>query len=176
MNPFTSNISGECAKGSGVSSPVPWGPWSVSLRPSQPSPSFGCAWTSALRPNGRAAPPSAPPCRALGAQCRSLPVTLRIGPLEEGNASLDHEATWLMGHTQHITFFDDLWEDEGSCTSTRSSTSRADICIARVHPPAARPTDSWDLLLRDRTVPTSRAGCLGTGFRSWTTGGGPFAS
>lgn len=55
---------------------------------------------------------SAPPCRELGAQCRSLPVTLRIGPLEEGNASLDHEATWLLGHTQHITF-DDLWEDEG---------------------------------------------------------------
>jgi hypothetical protein len=39
-------------------------------------------------------------------------VTLRVGPLEEGNASLDHEATWLIGHTQHITF-SDLWEDEG---------------------------------------------------------------
>ena len=53
-----------------------------------------------------------PPCRQLGPQCRSLPVTLRIGPLEEGNASLDHEATWLLGHTQHITF-SEVWEDRG---------------------------------------------------------------
>ena len=53
-----------------------------------------------------------PPCRALGPQCRSLPVTLRIGPLEDGTASLDHEATWLIGHTQHITF-SDIWEDGG---------------------------------------------------------------
>jgi hypothetical protein len=56
--------------------------------------------------------PTVPPCRTLGAQCRSLPVTLRIGPLEDGTASLDHEATWLIGHTQNITFFD-IWEDEG---------------------------------------------------------------
>lgn len=56
--------------------------------------------------------PAVPPCRALGSQCRSLPVTLRIGPLEDGTASLDHEATWLIGHTQHITF-SDIWEDEG---------------------------------------------------------------
>jgi hypothetical protein len=56
--------------------------------------------------------PTVPPCRALGSQCRSLPVTLRIGPLEDGTASLDHEATWLIGHTQHITF-SEIWEDEG---------------------------------------------------------------
>ena len=56
--------------------------------------------------------PVVPPCRALGAQCRSLPVTLRVGPLEDGTASLDHEATWLIGHTQHITF-SEIWEDEG---------------------------------------------------------------
>jgi len=56
--------------------------------------------------------PRVPPCRALGSQCRSIPVTLRIGPLEEGTASLDHEATWLFGHTQHITF-SEIWEDEG---------------------------------------------------------------
>jgi hypothetical protein len=55
---------------------------------------------------------AAPPCRSLGAQCRSLPVTLRVGALEEGTTSLDHEATWLIGHTQHITF-SDIWEDEG---------------------------------------------------------------
>jgi hypothetical protein len=54
----------------------------------------------------------APPCRSMGAQCRHIPVTLRVGPLEEGTDSLDHEATWLIGHTQRITFYD-LWEDEG---------------------------------------------------------------
>ena len=59
-----------------------------------------------------ASKPAAPPCRALGAQCRGVPVTLRVGPLEEGTTSLDHEATWLIGHTQHISFYD-IWEDEG---------------------------------------------------------------
>jgi hypothetical protein len=29
---------------------------------------------------------------------------LRIGSLSEGEASLDHEATWLLGHIQNITF------------------------------------------------------------------------
>jgi hypothetical protein len=53
-----------------------------------------------------------PPCRGLGSQCRGVPVTLRVGPLEEGPTSLDHEATWLIGHTQNISFYD-LWEDEG---------------------------------------------------------------
>jgi hypothetical protein len=56
--------------------------------------------------------PAAPPCRSLGSQCRGVPVTLRVGPLEEGTTSLDHEATWLIGHTQRITFYD-LWEDQG---------------------------------------------------------------
>ena len=53
-----------------------------------------------------------PPCTAIGRQCSSLPVTLRIGSLEEGNTSLDHESTWLLGHTEQITF-SELWEDEG---------------------------------------------------------------
>ena len=53
-----------------------------------------------------------PPCRSLGSQCRGVPVTLRVGSLEEGTHSLDHEATWLTGHTQNITFYE-LWEDEG---------------------------------------------------------------
>jgi hypothetical protein len=56
--------------------------------------------------------PSVPPCRSLGAQCRSLRVTLRIGELEEGPESLDHEATWLLGHTGQIDFHE-LWEGEG---------------------------------------------------------------
>lgn len=53
-----------------------------------------------------------PGCRRLGSQCRGLPVTLRVGSLEEGVDSLDHEATWLLGHTSQITF-GVLWEDEG---------------------------------------------------------------
>jgi hypothetical protein len=55
---------------------------------------------------------TAPPCRGLGAQCRGIPVTLRVGPLEDGTTSLDHEATWLIGHTQNITFYQ-LWDDGG---------------------------------------------------------------
>lgn len=53
-----------------------------------------------------------PPCRALGAQCRSLRVTLRVGTFEGGVSSLDHEATWLLGHTGRITFHE-MWEGEG---------------------------------------------------------------
>jgi hypothetical protein len=54
----------------------------------------------------------APPCRRMGRQCQSLRVTLRVGSLEEGTTSLDHEATWLLGHTAQITF-GPLWEGEG---------------------------------------------------------------
>jgi hypothetical protein len=57
-------------------------------------------------------PPNVPPCRSLGAHCKSLRVTLRIGELEEGADSLDHEATWLLGHTQQMDFLE-LWEGEG---------------------------------------------------------------
>ena len=69
--------------------------------------------TSTLLPPGPS--PSlhgVPPCRSLGTQCRSLRVTLRIGELEEGPESLDHEATWLLGHTGHIDFHE-LWEGDG---------------------------------------------------------------
>src|SRR5512143_156129 len=45
-----------------------------------------------------------PPCATLGPQCQQIPVTLRIGALEEGTESLDHEATWLLGHTAQISF------------------------------------------------------------------------
>lgn len=55
---------------------------------------------------------AAPPCGKLGRQCRQLKVTLRIGSLDEGTTSLDHEATWLLGHTQHIAF-GDVWEGDG---------------------------------------------------------------
>src|SRR5678815_299456 len=56
---------------------------------------------------------SAPPgCESLGRQCQALDVLLRIGSLEEGVTSLDHEATWLLGHTQRITF-GEVWTGDG---------------------------------------------------------------
>ncbi len=55
---------------------------------------------------------AAPPCRQMGTHCRALSVTLRVGSLEDGPMSLDHEATWLLGHTERITF-GELWESEG---------------------------------------------------------------
>src|SRR3954463_7282978 len=66
----------------------------------------------AIKAKRQPLPPAAPPCNALGSQCRTVPVVLRGGALEEGSVSLDHESTWLIGHTQHITFYD-IWEDEG---------------------------------------------------------------
>jgi hypothetical protein len=53
-----------------------------------------------------------PPCRAMGSQCRALRVTLRVGTFEDDITSLDHEATWLLGHTGSITFHE-LWDGEG---------------------------------------------------------------
>src|SRR6185436_2332789 len=52
-----------------------------------------------------------PPCRRMGSQCRSLRVILRVSTLDDGPRSGDHEATWLVGHTERITFLTDLWED-----------------------------------------------------------------
>ena len=45
-----------------------------------------------------------PPCSSLGPQCRSIPVTLRVATLETPTDSADHEATWLLGHTEKIAF------------------------------------------------------------------------
>lgn len=56
-------------------------------------------------------PSNVPSCTRLGRQCRSIPVTLRIGELEGGDP-LDHEATWLLGHTQRITFTS-VWAGDG---------------------------------------------------------------
>ena len=48
---------------------------------------------------------SPPPCAALGAQCRELPVTLRIAELkDDGPVFHDAIGTWLMGHRERITF------------------------------------------------------------------------
>lgn len=48
----------------------------------------------------------------MGSQCTALPVTLRVGSFEDGITSLDHEATWLLGHTGRISFHE-LWDGEG---------------------------------------------------------------
>ena len=64
-------------------------------------------------PPARSEAMSAPPgCESLGRQCQALDVLLRIGSLEEGVASLDHEATWLLGHTERITF-GEVWTGDG---------------------------------------------------------------
>src|SRR5689334_3782874 len=57
-------------------------------------------------------PRRVPPCKSMGAHCRGLAVTLRVSSFEDGPTSLDHEATWLLGHTDRITF-SELWESEG---------------------------------------------------------------
>ena len=46
----------------------------------------------------------------MGPQCQSLKVTLRVGSLEDGPSSLDHEATWLLGHTERVDF-GEPWDD-----------------------------------------------------------------
>ncbi len=45
-----------------------------------------------------------PPCTSLGSQCQEIQVTLRVGTLDAGADSVDHEATWLIGHTERISF------------------------------------------------------------------------
>lgn len=52
---------------------------------------------------------AAPPCNSVGAQCRSLPLTVRVSAME---GSEDHDATWLMGHTQRIDFGRTFVEDD----------------------------------------------------------------
>ena len=49
-------------------------------------------------------PPVVPRCRRMGGHCRSLRVVLRVGAVDAGPASDDHEATWLLGHTERIRF------------------------------------------------------------------------
>ena len=49
--------------------------------------------------------PIVPPCTTLGRQCRELRATLRIAELmEDGPPFHDAIGTWLMGHTERISF------------------------------------------------------------------------
>lgn len=59
---------------------------------------------------------SVPPCKAMGPQCTGLRVWLRVASLERKDGkpdlgSADHEATWLLGHTERIAFLGDLYRD-----------------------------------------------------------------
>ncbi len=49
--------------------------------------------------------PYPPPCKSLGRHCRELDLTVRIADLADDNQTLqDAAATWLLGHTERITF------------------------------------------------------------------------
>lgn len=54
----------------------------------------------------RTMPPAAPPppCHRIGRQCLALPVTLRVSNDLASASDGDHEATWLLGHTERISF------------------------------------------------------------------------
>jgi hypothetical protein len=47
----------------------------------------------------------------MGSHCDALPVVLRVATQENGVESADHEATWLLGHTERITFLGELKRD-----------------------------------------------------------------
>ena len=87
------------------------------------------------RPNRIRPVTGIPPCRAMGSQCDRLRVLLRVATLDRQSeagsrdgraaggaggapsrrladpASGDHEATWLLGHTERITFLGGLRRD-----------------------------------------------------------------
>ncbi len=49
--------------------------------------------------------PAPPSCKRLGRQCRELAVTVRIADLDDDTRTeQDAAATWLLGHTERITF------------------------------------------------------------------------
>lgn len=47
---------------------------------------------------------AAPACKSVGRHCQELRVTLRVASCQDGLASADAEATWLLGHTQRLSF------------------------------------------------------------------------
>jgi hypothetical protein len=56
--------------------------------------------------------PAPPPCQRLGSQCRALRVTLRASSALAKATSGDHEGTWLLGHTERLSF-GRLWKHDG---------------------------------------------------------------
>lgn len=59
---------------------------------------------------------NAPDCRRMGRQCRALDVKLRVAVLE---GQEDHDATWLLGHTERIDFGPLYVEDDALWTDAR---------------------------------------------------------
>lgn len=92
-------------------------------------------------------PSNLPPCTRLGRQCHSIPVTLRLGELEDGDP-LDHEATWLLGHTERLTFTS-VWAGDGDlyaeavihvpCRFLKSDGVQATCAVYGFQGPAPRP-------------------------------------
>jgi hypothetical protein len=77
-----------------------------------------------------------PPCRTLGAQCRSLTVVARVATLE---GQEDHDATWLFGHTERLEFGktfeddDELWCEmtiHVPCRHLQDAGAGANLCRA----------------------------------------------
>lgn len=121
-------------------------------------------------------PMTPPPCRTLGRQCRALDVVLRVAVLE---GQEDHDATWLMGHTERIDFGrtftdnDELWVEARVHVPCRHLQARPDgsvRCAAwgfrgTVSPPARPPQprrlggDSFRVVdgrrLANRKLPTA---------------------
>jgi hypothetical protein len=56
--------------------------------------------------------PAPPPCRSLGKQCQALFVTLRASTDLVDRKGGDHETTWLLGHTERLSF-GKLWKHKG---------------------------------------------------------------
>ncbi len=59
---------------------------------------------------------SPPPCRRLGRRCHTLDVTIRVTTADRDE---DHDATWLLGHTERLAF-GPLFERDGElwCKAT----------------------------------------------------------
>ena len=119
--------------------------------------------TAALASRRRACRPAA----ASGSQCQSIRVTLRDRRAGGRPDSLDHEATWLLGHTAQIDFLE-LWEGEG------------DLYVDAVAPrplslsaPGGRPGPMPGARLRGARAPgargASRSRCSSAATASWSS-------
>lgn len=83
--------------------------------------------------------PPPPPCRALGPHCRRLKVVLRVSNDLESPTEGDHEATWLLGHTERITFGrlwrhrDDLFADATLHVPCKHLQEAGSMATCRAH-------------------------------------------
>ncbi len=107
---------------------------------------------------------SLPKCSSLGRQCQALDVTLLIDTFDEGDPvdALDHTATWLLGHTETMTFRnlrrdqDDLLVDvviRVPCKHLKEDGTRASckaLGFSGRTPTVAPPPDQPRQLGRDR--------------------------